>query len=122
MPQTQNIILLNHVENVSCLIKKSDMIVIPSLKDESFGYTALESMFYKKPVVCSNVGGLKEVVQHNITGYVLEHDINLFFDSIMNVLMNEKLAKQFGEAGHSRYLNYFSSEQMAKKYFREIMK
>lgn len=116
-----NILLLNHIENVSSLIQKADLMVIPSINDESFGYSALESMFYKKPVVCSNVGGLKEVVKHNVTGYVLEHDIDLFFESIMRILTDQKLANQFGKAGYSRYLDYFSSDKMANKYYEELI-
>ena len=122
MPKNHNILLFNHIENVSYLIKKADLMVIPSIKDESFGYTAIESMFYKKPVVCSNVGGLKEVVKNNVTGYVLEHDIDLFYESIMRILTDPKLANQFGEAGYFRYLDYFSSDKMAKKYYNEIIK
>lgn len=122
MPKNHNILLFNHIENVSYLIKKADLMVIPSIKDESFGYTAIESMFYKKPVVCSNVGGLKEVVKNNVTGYVLEHDIDLFYESIMRILTDPKLANQFGEAGYLRYLDYFSSDKMAKKYYNEIIK
>ena len=122
MKKNHNILLFNHIENVESLIKKADLMVIPSIKDESFGYTALESMFYKKPVICSNVGGLKEVVKHNVTGYVLEHDINLFFESMMRILTDQKLSNQFGEAGYSRYLDYFSADKMAKNYYEEIIK
>ena len=40
----------------------------------------------------------------------------------MRILTDPKLANQFGEAGYLRYLDYFSSDKMAKKYYNEIIK
>ncbi len=49
------------------LFKVADCAVFPSLY-EPFGIVALEAMAAKCPVVVSEVGGLKEVVQHAETG------------------------------------------------------
>ena len=58
-------------ENNFGLISNCDLLVIPSQKYESFGYTAIEAMSLKKPVVSTNCGGLREVIENNITGYVI---------------------------------------------------
>jgi glycosyltransferase involved in cell wall biosynthesis len=49
------------------LFKIADVAVFPSLY-EPFGIVALEAMAAKCPVIVSEVGGLKEVVQHGETG------------------------------------------------------
>jgi len=55
------------------LFKIADCAVFPSLY-EPFGIVALEAMAAKCPVVVSEVGGLKEVVQHAETGITVHPD------------------------------------------------
>ena len=50
-------------------MKKCDLIVQPS-HFESFGLTALEAISVGKPVIVSDAGGLKEIVQDGETGFV----------------------------------------------------
>lgn len=49
------------------LLKLADCAVFPSLY-EPFGIVALEGMAARAPVVVADVGGLGEVVDHNVTG------------------------------------------------------
>jgi glycosyltransferase involved in cell wall biosynthesis len=55
------------------LFKIADCAVFPSLY-EPFGIVALEAMAAKCPVVVSEVGGLKDVVQHGKTGITVYPD------------------------------------------------
>ena len=55
------------------LLKVADAAVFPSLY-EPFGIVALEAMAAKCPVIVSDVGGLKEVVKHDVTGVTIYPD------------------------------------------------
>ncbi len=55
------------------LFKVADAAVFPSLY-EPFGIVALEAMAAKCPVIVSEVGGLKEVVEHAETGITVHSD------------------------------------------------
>ena len=55
------------------LFKIADAAIYPSLY-EPFGIAALEAMAAKCPVIVSNVGGLKEVVTHDLTGVMIQPD------------------------------------------------
>ena len=61
--------LLGYVDDMTrnCLLKVADAAVFPSLY-EPFGIVALEAMAAGCPVVVSDVGGLSEVVEHEVTG------------------------------------------------------
>ncbi len=52
------------------LFKVADAALFPSLY-EPFGIVALEAMAAQCPVIVSEVGGLKEVVQHDVTGVTI---------------------------------------------------
>ena len=47
----------------------ADLFLLPSAQ-ESFGLAALEAMACEVPVIASNVGGLPEIIEHGVTGYI----------------------------------------------------
>lgn len=66
------VVLLGFIsdEDRNRLLKLADCAVFPSLY-EPFGIVALEAMAARTPVVASEVGGLREVVQHAETGITI---------------------------------------------------
>ena len=59
----------NDVYRILCT---SDLFLLPSQR-ESFGLAALEAMAARTPVVATNEGGIPEVVEHQISGYLSTH-------------------------------------------------
>ena len=51
------------------LLSISDVFLLPSAQ-ESFGLAALEAMACEVPVVASRVGGLPEVIEHGVSGFL----------------------------------------------------
>ncbi|NTV16617.1 MAG: glycosyltransferase family 4 protein [Chlorobiaceae bacterium] len=49
-----------------------DTVVVPS-RFEGFGLSALEAMAASKPVIASDVGGLKEIIRHGESGILFEN-------------------------------------------------
>ena len=60
---------LGKQDRVYQLLSEADLFLLPS-DMESFGLAALEAMACEVPVVASNVGGLPEVVEHGMDGYL----------------------------------------------------
>jgi L-malate glycosyltransferase len=56
-------------EEVVPLLSVSDVFLLPSAQ-ESFGLAALEAMACEVPVVASRVGGLPEVIEHGVSGFL----------------------------------------------------
>src|SRR5919204_357016 len=56
-------------EEVVPLLSVADLFFLPSAQ-ESFGLAALEAMACQVPVIASRVGGLPEVIEHGVSGFL----------------------------------------------------
>ena len=60
---------IGKVEDVAEVLRWADLYLLPS-NSESFGLSALEAMACEVPVIGTRVGGLPEVVEHGVSGYL----------------------------------------------------
>lgn len=56
-------------KTVLSLLRWSDLVVIPSIS-EGFGMVTIEALMQQAIVLCSDAGGLSEIVQHQETGFL----------------------------------------------------
>ena len=64
---------LGEQDQVVPLLSAADVFLLPS-SQESFGLAALEAMACEVPVVASRIGGLPEVVEDGVTGFLHDPD------------------------------------------------
>ncbi|HET9014949.1 MAG TPA: glycosyltransferase family 4 protein, partial [Thermomicrobiaceae bacterium] len=64
--------LVGRRADVYAVMAAVDAVVVPSLVGEGFGLVAAEAMAVGTPVVVSNRGALPEVVEHGVSGLVVE--------------------------------------------------
>ena len=88
---------------------------------ESFGVSVIEAGACSKPVVVSNVGGLPEVVEENVTGFIVEvKNFHQTADAIEKMMLDETLRTRMGRAGRERVEKLFNwddnVEQMISVY------
>ncbi|HNQ12493.1 MAG TPA: N-acetyl-alpha-D-glucosaminyl L-malate synthase BshA [Bacteroidia bacterium] len=62
---------LGKQEAIEEILSVSDLFLLPS-ESESFGLAALEAMACQLPVIASNAGGIPEVVDHGVNGFLHE--------------------------------------------------
>jgi N-acetyl-alpha-D-glucosaminyl L-malate synthase BshA len=62
---------IGKVEDVAQVMRWADLFLLPS-QSESFGLSALEALATGVPVIGARVGGLPEVVEHGVSGYLGE--------------------------------------------------
>jgi len=100
-----------------------DLFVMPSglrnekgeYAGEGFGIVYLEANACEKPVIAGKYGGSAEAVMDGKTGILVDPDnIDEIANSIVKLLLNEKLAKEMGRKGRERVLNQFSYETVKK--------
>lgn len=82
----------NEIDKILCF---SDLFLLPS-ETESFGLAALEAMACSVPVISSNTGGLSEVNEDGISGYLSNvGDIEHMAKNAITILKDEKTLSKF---------------------------
>jgi len=77
----------------------ADVCVMPSYS-ESFGLVGLEAQASGKPVVGSDVTGLRSVIRDEVSGYLIAgHDPAIYAARLGRLLDNPELAQQMGRRG-----------------------
>jgi L-malate glycosyltransferase len=105
-------------EQVVPLLSIADVFLLPSIQ-ESFGLAALEAMACAVPVVASRVGGLPEVIDHGVSGFLHEPaDLDGMADSAARLLMDEPLRRRMASKAHQTASQRFSDERIVPLYER----
>jgi glycosyltransferase involved in cell wall biosynthesis len=103
---------------------RAHVFVNPSLS-EAFGLSLVEAMASKKPVVATNVGGMKEVVDHGMSGLLVEPaNPEALAEALIYVLKDDGLRQSMGEVGHRRVTELYTwkrvSDSLWEKYAEVI--
>ena len=115
--------ILNSVEfipyqkNIENIYRDLKIIVMPSNSHESFGRIAVESMAFSKPIIASNIGGLKEIITHEYDGLLFQKNDYLELSRFILQLFYEKsLYNKLIKNGIKTYVNKFTAMKMSKNY------
>jgi glycosyltransferase involved in cell wall biosynthesis len=115
---SKNVMFLGFRSDIPELLSVMDVLVLASLR-EGFSNAILEAMAAMKPVVATNVGGNPEVIIDGVTGLIVPpKDPHSMAQAILNLLQNEDLAQQMGEAGRRRVENHFTIDVITQKYIQ----
>ena len=110
--------LIGFREDIEKLTAACDIAVLPS-RYEPFGMPAAEAGACEKPVVVSDVGGLREIVVHNVTGLrVPVANAEKLAEAILKLLQDPKLRVELGSAAKKRVEALFRPEAVALKMLR----
>lgn len=87
-------------------------VVVPSLIPDPCPTVVLEAMGYRKAVIASDIGGLKDIVEHEKTGILVpSRSVRDLADALESLLADSAVATAMGQMGYER-LNKFLSAQI----------
>ena len=114
--------LLGFVDRKTVLkmMKQSDVLVLCS-KVEGNPRVLIEAMMSKIPIVATNVPGIRDIVQHGKTGYLVNHPKpEELARAIEYVLKNERLSKAMANCAYTFANQRFSKEIAIQKIREEL--
>ena len=112
---SSNVRLLGFRDDVLDLMRACDVFVLPSLA-EPFGLVLIEAMALSKPVVATDEGGPREIVQDGESGFlVAPSSPRGLADALLKLLNDEKSRAQMGQKSRARYKELFTAQRMAQE-------
>lgn len=119
----QQVVMTGFREDVSDLIGIMDVYAVSSYL-EGMGTSTLDAMQAGRPVVATRVGGIPEIVEDGVTGYLVgPRDPGALAEKIIGLLNDEKTARAMGEKGmnRSRQFSVENTAQGTAQVYREIL-
>lgn len=108
--------LLGEQDQIVPLLSIADLLLLPS-EQESFGLAALEAMACEVPVVASGVGGLPEVIEDGVSGFLHEpDDFSGMAASAVSVLSDPLSHQRISVAGRRTVREQFCAEVVVPHY------
>jgi glycosyltransferase involved in cell wall biosynthesis len=105
-----------HVDNVVDIWRKADFFVLPSRGGEGLPRAMLEAAASMRPLVVTDVPGIRHFVRHGIEGLVVPPaDVNAFGRAMKEMAGNRELRLRMGEAARLRLLSGYTETHVKKK-------
>lgn len=112
---SSNVFFMGNLPNAGAYNEYVDLFMLPS-NYEGLPMVIIEAMSFGKPIIASNVGGIKEIVKNNENGFALENQPKLFANKIHYILENKEIKEKFSKNSRQFYLNNLTVDKMVKGY------
>lgn len=95
--------------------QNADIFVLPTNKD-CFPLVLLEAMQNKLPVISTNEGGIPDIVEDKVTGFLVDqNNPTELADKLATLIDNEAMRLEMGCAGHTKYKKEFTLQAFESK-------
>ena len=113
--------LLGSRRDVPALLSQCDLFVFQALRDEGFGIALAEAMAARLPIVATNVGACREVLEAGRCGLLVpEQDPQAMADGILQALQEGEVTASRTKAAYQRAIAEFSVPESAVAYGRQL--
>lgn len=114
---SDKVFLTGRIESASTYIKAFDIFTLTSIT-EALPYALLEAGAAGLAVVASNVGGVPEIIENDVTGLLCNpRNIQQIQDAIGLLIRDQEKAKRLGNNLKEKVKKDFRAEDMIKKTF-----
>ena len=111
------VIFCGNLNDMPAVYSIADIVLSTSVEPEAFGRVSAEASSMTKPIISSNHGGSREIIENEMTGWLVEpSDSQELADKILEVLdLPQERKDKIGSNARRRVQEKFSLDQMLKK-------
>lgn len=118
--KNKRVILDGFKTNIEQYLQAADVLVLTS-SEESFGLVLLEAAGFSLPVIATDSGGPRDIVDHGKTGFLVEpEDDFAIAHNLAALATNGEMRERMGQAARDRVLNEFTAQRYVAE-IQEIM-
>ena len=111
-----NVILEGYSNTIGETYKEIDLVVVPTVSEEPLARVPIEAGLQGVPSIVSNMGGLTEIVEDGITGFILPSITpQAIAEKIVFFIQNPEWLKTMGLNAKNKYTIKFSQTQQLDK-------
>lgn len=119
---SERILFLGFKDNIHEYISQLDLFIMPSLH-EGLPYALLEAMFLRVPIIASNVGGIKEILENDVDSMLIEpSNPESLASAIRRLVENKELGMRLQEKAFQKVSDCFMIDKMAGEYLRVYLR
>jgi N-acetyl-alpha-D-glucosaminyl L-malate synthase BshA len=119
-----DVLFLGKQDQVYEKLGLADLFLLPS-DLESFGLAALEAMACEVPVIATNVGGVPEVVEHGVDGYLVEpRDVAAAARYALEILGRADRGREMGRKARAHARSKYCADDIIPRYeayYRKVL-
>lgn len=110
-----------YVSNRTEIFANMDVCIVPSRAEDPLPTTALEAGAFGLPIIGSSRGGIPEIVENGVTGFIVEaRRPDQLAQAIMSFAQHRDLIKTMGEAARKRTVTEFSLISFVSRFIAVI--
>ena len=119
-----DVIFIDHMESMPLAYKISTVVVSSSIEPEAFGRVSVEAQSMGKPIIASNIGGSRETIINDKTGFLFEAgNANKLSEKLSEILnLSELTLSGIGSEGRKNVIAKFDIEKMCFSTYSEYKK
>ena len=119
-----DVIFIDHMESMPLAYKISTVVVSSSIEPEAFGRVSVEAQSMGKPIIASNIGGSRETIINDKTGFLFEAgNANKLSEKLSEILnLSELTLSGIGTEGRKNVIAKFDIEKMCFSTYSEYKK
>lgn len=92
----KSVLLLGFIEEIGSVYDAADIFALSS-REEALCSSLLDAMYFKLPVVATSAGGVPELIQDNVNGFIVPvGDYDSFADRLNRLIENAETRKKMG--------------------------
>ena len=121
---TNQVKFIDSCKDMALAYKVSNIVISSSVEPEAFGRVAVEAQSMEKLIIASNIGGTKETVINEKTGYLFEsNNPKSLSEKILKALsLDDTSLKLIGIEGRKNIVNKFNVDKMCFSTYSEYKK
>jgi len=113
---TDRVHFLGHRDDVPAILSQLDIPTVPSVTTESAPRTIAEAQATARPIIASDIGGIREMIRDGITGKLCPpNDPDALHQALHTLLHDDTQRRQLGQAAQEHARTHYKMQTFAHR-------